>query len=420
MSCIEKRKVFIKYANNLKKHIDNTKKWINEHTIFSICTLLFVSILIGSILQYVIVQNDLSANNNCKFIIWVYQTLILKNSLNILIVVDGCAFIVGGLSFFLEKWADKDSENVVYLLIVVFALAIAHMLYFFTFSTVTFFMTVAVIILLIFPMVIIIKDNLQNSKKRNIRYNTAYLEHKWYNLGCIEVLDEAQAILFLNKDVILGDATKYTLEDILDFFAARYNHEFLKQDFLNDINIYDVVIKNLEELFEKKQTEKKQLALLLSRMVKDYFDIFDYDSVKQLIAAILIACFECLKESKEYFIEAFCDFNSNKNTQEAFCRLLIVSAIENYCRNRRNDLTPWHESIICFNGDVIQNEVCRRDYFYIVKNLWLKWGNRKQLSQHMDMISIFLEYDNYSKTSIYRTCRTKSENNFGNLYFKEK
>lgn len=152
--------------------LKNILKFINKNLITIELVVIVITIALSTVLQYFVYSYDLTKCLNNDFILDFYKTVVCSQSSDFIKIVDGFALIVGGVSFFVKKWAEKDSQNIVYILILVFSLVISHILKLINIHVVSFFIAVAVVLLIFIPFIEIIYDCIVNSKQFNLRFNT--------------------------------------------------------------------------------------------------------------------------------------------------------------------------------------------------------------------------------------------------------
>ncbi len=150
----------------------NTLNFINKYLITIELVIIVGVIVLSVVLQFFVHSYDLSKCTSNDFIIDFYKNVVCSQSSDFIKIVDGFALIVGGVSFFVKKWAEKDSQNIVYILILVFSLVISHILKLINIHIVSFFIAVAVTLLIFIPFIEIIYDCIVNSKQFNKKINT--------------------------------------------------------------------------------------------------------------------------------------------------------------------------------------------------------------------------------------------------------
>lgn len=133
---------------------------------------LLIAIIISSFIQVIAYFYNLSAAIGIDWITNTYSWIISKKSGELLTVIDGFALIVGGLSFFLEKWIDNDTENIVYILVVVVSLVAAHVCKLLEWNLISVSITFSVGLLMLIPFSFLIFYSLRKSERRNKRRNT--------------------------------------------------------------------------------------------------------------------------------------------------------------------------------------------------------------------------------------------------------
>lgn len=141
--------------------------------------LLLIFLLIGSLgLQCFIYKYDLSKKIKWSFIINIYKWIISNNLSDFLALINKSAAVFGGINLFIKNWIDRDSENIVYILILLFALLITNIFKLLNLHIISFFISLGIVILMIIPFCVLIKYNLQDSKRREQSRNTPKIKVK--------------------------------------------------------------------------------------------------------------------------------------------------------------------------------------------------------------------------------------------------
>ena len=124
----------------------------------------------GALLQWYVWSGDKSAGlktDDWRLIF--YKWIIEGNFAEFITAVDKVAAVVAGVSFFLKKWTDEDSENVVYTLNAALTLGLIHIFKSVNWHLMSFAMTVAAMLIIELPLRLLISKSLKDSKSRAIR-----------------------------------------------------------------------------------------------------------------------------------------------------------------------------------------------------------------------------------------------------------
>ncbi len=143
------------------------KKSLRIGWITLLCTL-----VISIILQIIVAKNDLTKYVQNELIIGFYSWMIDLKTDQLLSVINGFALIVGGLSFFLKTWIDYDKENIVFMLLIVVAIAISYICRIYSFQIISFMITLNVGVLMLIPFSYLIYHSLRDSKRRKEKKHT--------------------------------------------------------------------------------------------------------------------------------------------------------------------------------------------------------------------------------------------------------
>lgn len=151
----------------MKKCVEKLEMYILQIEL----SLLLATSIASFIIQILVIKIDLSRYLDWPWLISIY-TWIKSVELNeLLVIIDSFAIIVGGISFFLKKWVEKDSENIVFLLVIVFALLLSHIFKFLDWYIVSFSISSMSGVLLCVPFAFLIHDSLICSKRRTLKRN---------------------------------------------------------------------------------------------------------------------------------------------------------------------------------------------------------------------------------------------------------
>ncbi len=152
----------------MKKYVEKLEMYILQIEI----SLLITTIIGSSILQIIVSKTNLSDFLDWPWLINFYTWIKGAELTELLVIIDSFAIVVGGVSFFLKKWVEKDSENIVFLLVIVFALLLSHLFKFVDWYIVSFSMSSMSGILLCIPFSFLIYDSLVCSKRRTLKRNS--------------------------------------------------------------------------------------------------------------------------------------------------------------------------------------------------------------------------------------------------------
>lgn len=235
----------------------------------------------------------------------------------------------------------------------------------------------------------------------------------------MKIRNEAQAYNFIEKEFEIADKSENLINNLLDRFRTRFNIDFMNLEWFQKKECYDSTIVAVKSLFNGLSfDEKLELASSLVELIKNEYCSCEFGVVNHwFLAAVLHICFELLKECEERFRIAFCSFNINNGSNEAFCRLVVVSKIEVYCRFVCNETRPWHRDVFRFDGEVIKKNKYIKSDEKILKYLWMnKWcvanddnGIKLNKQRGLKALMMLLGNDNKSKIeSAYWLSRCKS------------
>lgn len=158
----------------MKKFVEDLEKY----ALILELIIIFVTIILAILLQILINKYDLSQYLKSEFLLTFYQEIVCGKSLDYMKIVDGFAVAVGGISFFVQKWVDKDTQNIVYAMLLILLLFVSHILKLIGLDVSSFVITVASIILIIIPFIAIIYDSFVNSNSINEILNTPHISQK--------------------------------------------------------------------------------------------------------------------------------------------------------------------------------------------------------------------------------------------------
>lgn len=88
---------------------------------------------------------------------------------DLLDIVDRYALIVGGISFFVEEWTNEDTENKVFLLLMVLSLMVARFLQIINLQYISLTITCINVFVVSIPFLCFIYKNIINSHRRDLR-----------------------------------------------------------------------------------------------------------------------------------------------------------------------------------------------------------------------------------------------------------
>lgn len=88
---------------------------------------------------------------------------------DLLDAVDRYALIVGGVSFFVEDWTNEDTENKVFIFLVVFSIVIARLLQVIDLRYLSLTITCANVIIISIPLLCFIYRSIVDSHRRDLR-----------------------------------------------------------------------------------------------------------------------------------------------------------------------------------------------------------------------------------------------------------
>lgn len=129
-------------------------------------SVLFSCLLFSIVSQVFVIVTDATKYINSEVLIKFYQWILTEKSLSFLRSVDGLAAVVGGVSLFVKKWAEEDTENIAVVLILAIALVSAHISSAMNLHIISFSLTIAVFGLLIIILVLLFDDSLKKSRRR--------------------------------------------------------------------------------------------------------------------------------------------------------------------------------------------------------------------------------------------------------------
>ena len=155
--------------NNMSK--SKIRIFIEDHLLTIEIALLITALILSCVLQFLVDHLDMKKIIDVSWLINIYKWIISSNSDSFLNIIDGFAIACGGISFFLNKWIEDDTENIVYVLFVVISLTAAHIVKLIGLHVISFFICVAAGILVLIPFGFLVTDNLRNSKRRNLKRN---------------------------------------------------------------------------------------------------------------------------------------------------------------------------------------------------------------------------------------------------------
>lgn len=161
-----------KYLIKLSPFFD----YINRNLIKIELIIFTIFILSSILLQYFVDTYDLSKCITNSFIVDFYKYVVIDNTNNYIKIVDGFAVVVGGISFFIKKWVDKDTQNIVYILLLVLFLLVSHILKLIGFHITSFFIATAAMLIVAIPFLNIVYDCLIESKQYNLKWNNPKLK----------------------------------------------------------------------------------------------------------------------------------------------------------------------------------------------------------------------------------------------------
>lgn len=141
-------------------------KKIKENLFCFEIIIIFICFLLSAISQIFVYTTDATQYIKSGVLIKFYQWILTENSLTVLKSIDGLAAVVGGISFFVKKWADEDTENIAVILILVVALVSAHIFSAIKMHLISFSLTIGVLGLLVLMLILIFNDSLKKSKRR--------------------------------------------------------------------------------------------------------------------------------------------------------------------------------------------------------------------------------------------------------------
>lgn len=134
---------------------------LDDHCIL-ISRIAFISALIfGFILQGIACNNPESTT-----VVAIETWLKTHNLENLLELFDGFAIVVGGISFFIEEWAEDDGEHKTFLFRIVISLAIAHVFEWIGWYFCVLAVSFSNILLILIPFSIFVFNSTINSTKR--------------------------------------------------------------------------------------------------------------------------------------------------------------------------------------------------------------------------------------------------------------
>lgn len=92
------------------------------------------------------------------------------NMEKILEVVERYAVIVGGASFFLQKWAENDTQNIVYALSLVFTMIVSRLCFIISLNIISLSITIFNLLAVLLCMFCLVHYCLLHSKELNKKY----------------------------------------------------------------------------------------------------------------------------------------------------------------------------------------------------------------------------------------------------------
>lgn len=197
---------------------------------------------------------------------------------------------------------------------------------------------------------------------------------------------------------IIENIKNFSLNDIIDNFVAKFNHERLENRNLDDIRFYQSSMKSIKHLFEIIPFDmQKPLAVRLVQHLQENCCDGELASPKiGFFSAVINISFGYLRENDEDFKTAFCTFNGDDGVCHAFCRFVVLAALEHYCRVNRRDVADFYKTVIHFDSEVVEN-MKNTPEEQIFKRIWLEWcKNNRQLG-----INTYSKFINESYDSLY-------------------
>ena len=154
----------MKRGLKVKKTVTFLKKNILKIEMICLVTSLVASI----VLQIFVYKCDLTQYITWKWTYKLYGWILNLNVTALLEETDKIAILVGGLSFITDSWTEKDTENTVYMLVVVFSLVLAKVFNIMHLNIMSFILLCINAILILIPIICIIYDCLNNSHNRDV------------------------------------------------------------------------------------------------------------------------------------------------------------------------------------------------------------------------------------------------------------
>ena len=138
--------------------------FVEKHLIKIELICFFSAIVIGIFTQ---IFDDKLAN--CEFLKKVLELNEGEKFNDLLDAVDRYALIVGGISFFVEDWINEDTENKVFILLIVISIIVARLFQIIDLQYLSLIITCVNVIIISIPLLCFIYRNIVDSHRRDLR-----------------------------------------------------------------------------------------------------------------------------------------------------------------------------------------------------------------------------------------------------------
>lgn len=217
----------------------------------------------------------------------------------------------------------------------------------------------------------------------------------------MKIKDKSSAIKFLKQSILSGGF--FNEVDLIDIFSTRYTDSLLSLEFLNDVDFYLEVKKDVENIFMHFNSPNKEIlaVALMEKLKNDYCKHSLNETREWFFAAVIHTCFIVTKENDAMFKKAFCMFDINNGQGEAFCRLMIVARTENHCRLAENCVTDAYIKMFMDDGEAVKESRLITPTLKVkMQYLWGDWYPNGDEAKKMMTLYNFLRINNYSKYDI--------------------
>lgn len=141
-----------------------------------IISLLITVVFFGTI-QAIVIYTDFFSNFP-EFLHNFYHYILETDILKLLQIIDGFAVIVDAIAFFLNNWAEKDTENIIFLFVIIGAVVSSCVCKMCDLPIISFALVIFSALFILVSFVFLIRDNLKSSERRTRRRNTSKLSRR--------------------------------------------------------------------------------------------------------------------------------------------------------------------------------------------------------------------------------------------------